>query len=174
MKVKNRVPNANAMAYATDADFCEIFSAEMNKLYLLGFLLTANSEKAERCYLASLEECTKANHVFKEWADSWSRRMIVQTAVCLVRPTPEHAHETPPRPWQMRGKVEWNTKIDSSLASVLELCPFDRFVFVMSVLEKLSDHDCSLLLGCSLRDVIASRSRALECLASDMTLPASG
>jgi hypothetical protein len=32
----------------------------------------------------------------------------------------------------------------------------------MSVLEGYSDHDCSILLGCARRDVLAARNRALQ------------
>ncbi len=37
-----------------------------------------------------------------------------------------------------------------------------NFVFVMSVLERYSDQDCSVLLGCARRDVLAARTRALQ------------
>jgi hypothetical protein len=37
--------------------------------------------------------------------------------------------------------------------ALLQLADFDRFVFVMSVLEHYSEHDCALLLGCSVRDI---------------------
>ena len=47
-------------------------------------------------------------------------------------------------------------------AAVLRLEPFERFVYVMSVLERYSDPDCSVILGCARRDVIAARIRALE------------
>jgi hypothetical protein len=47
-------------------------------------------------------------------------------------------------------------------AAVLQLEPFERFVYVMSVLERYSDLDCSALLGCARRDVIAARIRALQ------------
>jgi DNA-directed RNA polymerase specialized sigma24 family protein len=50
----------------------------------------------------------------------------------------------------------------AEIAAVLELSPFERFVFVMSVLEHYSEHECSILLGCSRRDVIAARTRALQ------------
>jgi DNA-directed RNA polymerase specialized sigma24 family protein len=50
----------------------------------------------------------------------------------------------------------------AEIAAVLELSPFERFVFVMSVLEHYSEHECSLLLGCSRRDVMAARIRALQ------------
>jgi hypothetical protein len=47
-------------------------------------------------------------------------------------------------------------------AAVLQLEPFERFVYVMSVLERYSDLDCTVLLGCARRDVIAARIRALQ------------
>jgi DNA-directed RNA polymerase specialized sigma24 family protein len=46
--------------------------------------------------------------------------------------------------------------------AVLGLEDFERFVFVMSVLEHYSEHDCALLLGCSAREVREARGRALE------------
>ena len=42
---------------------------------------------------------------------------------------------------------------------------FDQFVFVMSVLEHHSEHDCALLLGCSARGIREGRTRALKELA---------
>jgi hypothetical protein len=47
-------------------------------------------------------------------------------------------------------------------AAVLQVEPFERFIYVMSVLERYSDLDCSVLLGCARRDVIAARIRALQ------------
>jgi hypothetical protein len=45
---------------------------------------------------------------------------------------------------------------------VLGLEEFERFVFVLSVLERYSDQDCSLLLGCSRQDVREARIGALQ------------
>ena len=45
--------------------------------------------------------------------------------------------------------------------AVLRLEPFERFVYVMSVLERYSDLDCSVILGCARRDAIAARIRGL-------------
>jgi hypothetical protein len=42
------------------------------------------------------------------------------------------------------------------------LAPLERFVFVMSVLERYSDRECSLLLYCMVKDVIDARSRSLQ------------
>ena len=48
---------------------------------------------------------------------------------------------------------------------VLQLDDFARFVLVMSVLEHYSQHDCALLLGCSVPEVREARARALNDLA---------
>jgi DNA-directed RNA polymerase specialized sigma24 family protein len=49
--------------------------------------------------------------------------------------------------------------------AVLRLADFERFVFVMSVLEHHSEHDCALLLGCSATEIREGRTRALKELA---------
>jgi hypothetical protein len=50
---------------------------------------------------------------------------------------------------------------DYAIARILRLEHFERFVFVMSVLERYSDQDCSVLLGCSRQDAGETRMRAL-------------
>jgi hypothetical protein len=50
------------------------------------------------------------------------------------------------------------------ISAVLALPVFDRFVCVMSVLERYSDQECSLLLDCSRGSVAAARTRALQAL----------
>jgi hypothetical protein len=49
--------------------------------------------------------------------------------------------------------------------AIVALNGFERFFYVMSVLERQSDDDCSALLGCARRDVIIARELALERLA---------
>jgi DNA-directed RNA polymerase specialized sigma24 family protein len=49
--------------------------------------------------------------------------------------------------------------------AVLRLADFERFVFVMSVLEHYSEHDCAFLLGCSAREIREGSTRALKELA---------
>jgi len=44
--------------------------------------------------------------------------------------------------------------------------PFERFVFVMSVLEGYSLRECSALLACRDQDVIAAKSLVLQRLAN--------
>ncbi len=110
--------NGTTTAYAVASDFCLIFAQNMNSLYVLSFLLTADRERAEQCFVGGLGDSVKANQVFREWA------------------------------------------------RVVALPAFERFVFVMSVLERFSDQDCSILLGCSRQDVALARTQAAEHIAS--------
>jgi hypothetical protein len=154
--------------YASSDDFHRVFDEDMNSLYLLSFLLTADREKAEQCFVSGLEDAVDGNPVFKEWARSWARRVIIVNALRIIKPRPMEQHgrssstsvsnkgETPP--------VEQQIEI----AAVLALEPFERFVYVMTVLERYSDQDCSLLLGCARRDVVAARTRAFEQIARAM------
>ena len=68
----------------------------------------------------------------------------------------------PPWPHFPGRPSELNHDQDASLKRVLELPVFDRFVFVMSVLERYSDPECVLLLGCSFTDVLRARIRSLQ------------
>jgi hypothetical protein len=163
-------PITRPTPYASSADFCRIFDEDMNDLYLLSFLLTADREKAEQCFVSGLEDAVEGNPVFQEWARSWARRAIIQNAVRAINPRPVE-----------RGDRSHSTSVDNhdkalppqeqlEIAGVLGLEPFDRFVYVMTVLERYSDHECSLLLGCARRDVLAARTRALQQLGSAMEL----
>jgi hypothetical protein len=60
------------------------------------------------------------------------------------------------------------------MAAILELRPFERFVYVISVLERYSDQDCSVLLECARRDVVAARIRAFQQLETRSTFTLSG
>jgi hypothetical protein len=55
-------------------------------------------------------------------------------------------------------------------AGIVTLNSFERFVFIMSILEKYSDHECSLLLGCVRRDVINARTAAFRHLAASVAI----
>ena len=85
------------MPYASNGDFQRIFHEDMNGLYLLSFLLTADHEKAEQCFVSGLEDAVNGNRVFKEWARSWARRVIIKNAVKVINPRPVDgiAHSRP-------------------------------------------------------------------------------
>src|ERR1700736_1229409 len=75
--------------YATVADFCEVFTEEMHSLYLLSLLLTADKDKAERCFVGALGECGEEVAAFIEWSSHWARRAVARQAILMMRPAPE-------------------------------------------------------------------------------------
>jgi len=158
-KVDQAAKTKNA-EYATAADFCGIFDKDINSLYLLSLLLTGDREKAEQCFVAGLEDATGRNRVFKEWARSWARRVIIQNALRMIGPRPAMGNSVLNR---ISGEASEQPSAEHvEIAAVLRLQAFDRFVFVMSVLEDYSLQDCSVLLGCTRNDVLAARIRALQ------------
>jgi DNA-directed RNA polymerase specialized sigma24 family protein len=142
--------------YATRADFCRIFQEDMHPLYLLSFLLTANHTRAEQCYVEGIERAATGKPVFKAWARSWSRRTLIQTAIKLVFI----------ESIQDEGRDAWfKSPVSAVIDFVTRLAPLERFSFVMSVLERYSARECSLLLNCPVQNVVDARSQALRMLA---------
>jgi DNA-directed RNA polymerase specialized sigma24 family protein len=144
--------------YATQADFRRVFQEDMNRLYLLSFLLTGERDLAEQCFVSGLRMSSEGNPVFKEWATSWARRTIILTAIRMVRPRlgdPQRSSVPP--------KSAGPSAISrAEIANIIALPPFERFVFVMSVLECYTEQECSLLLGCTRREAMEARERALR------------
>ena len=151
--------------YATREDFIKVFHEDMKGLYQLSFLLTGDHEKAEKCLVAGIEDCADGNRVFREWARSWAKRIIVENAIRELKPRPS-------LPSSSSSAIVFPHREQSSgsgghfdLETVLGLRDFERFVFVMSVLENYSHHECALLLGCSAFEIRHGRLHALEDLA---------
>jgi DNA-directed RNA polymerase specialized sigma24 family protein len=162
------IANQKSTPYASKADFCRVFAEDMTGLYLLAYLLTANGQLAEQCFVSGLEDSSKGHHVFKEWALSWARRTIIQSAIQAIRPRPPEENDRSNRVFSnlastiRHEQTLWREP--TNLTPILELPSFERFVFVMSILQRYSDQDCSILLGCTPREVIAARTRALASL----------
>ena len=154
-------------SYASNGDFCRIFHEETDSLYQLSFLLTADRDKAQQCFVSGLEDSVNGSSVFKEWAHSWARRTIIQNAVRTINPRPTEGYAS--SSFDGGGTTLAAEQVET--AAVLQLEPFERFVYVMSVLERYSDQDCSLLLGCMRRDVLAARIRSLQQIGSAMKFP---
>jgi len=156
-----------SMPYASSDDFRRVFDQDINSLYLLSYLLTADHEKAEQCFVSGLEDAVEGNPVFKEWARSWARRVIILNAVRAINPRPtEENGRSSSATVGSNGKTRTEDQVE--IAAVLRLEPFERFVYVITVLERYSDQDCSLLLGCARRDVVAARTRGFEQIGSAM------
>jgi DNA-directed RNA polymerase specialized sigma24 family protein len=158
-----QVREKQANRYASREDFHAIFSDHLTELYQLSFLLTRDPARAERCLVSGIEDCVTENRVFREWARSWAKRAIVQNAIRELKPRPSHSNS--PLSAAIFPDIDQLSNGPSghfAMDAVLGLEDFERFVFVMSVLEHYSEHDCGLLLGCSAREIREARTRALK------------
>lgn len=62
---------------------------DRTRLYLLAYLLTADSATAERCFAPGLEPAAEDNAALRDWTHSWARRIVICNALQLVAPQPE-------------------------------------------------------------------------------------
>lgn len=114
-------------------------------------------------------ESTKENRVFKEWARSWARRTIIQSAIRVIGPR-ERSVTAIRTAYLERVMEKVPTVLHAEVGAILELVPVERFVFVISVLERYSDNDCSILLGCARRDIVTARAHAMQQLVTSLGL----
>jgi hypothetical protein len=161
-----QIADGGVTQYAAAADFSEVFTEEMHSLYLLSFLLTADKDKAEQCFIGALGECLEGMDAFMEWARLWARRAIIRQAIRMIKPAPE---DTDLSPLVSVNKTAAVSPSNNLLAAIVSLSAFERFVFVMSILERLSDGDCLTHLRCSRRELDLSRELAVRYLATTDT-----
>ena len=159
---EQRLPAREMTPYASREEFCWIFVKDLGNLYLLSLLLTGDHPTAEDCFLHGFEDTLKGLPVFKERAQTWARRTIIQRAIQMVRPRPTNGSVSSTT---SSGSMSPALRHPAEIANVFELPQFERFVFVISVLERYSCHECALLLACSRGDVLVARTGALQRIA---------
>jgi hypothetical protein len=151
-----------AITYANCTDCWNMLTDEMHSLYLLSFLLTADLDKAKQCFFSGMGECEEEIGFFMARAQAPARRTILKRAIRMIMPAPESADDFS-LPLLKGSAASGETSLFNA---IIGLNAFERFVYVMSILEKHSDDDCSTLLRCSRQDVIITRALALERLAN--------
>jgi hypothetical protein len=165
MRAQLQDVDERVIQHATVNDFYAIFTEEMHSLYLLSFLLTADKDKAEQCFIGGLGECVEGIGAFMEWSRLWARRAIIKQAILMMRPAPKDTDHWSP----INVKGPATALKDGLFAAILSLCAFERFVFVLSILEGHSDGDCLNLLSCSRSEVAMARELALRFLVTTDT-----
>jgi hypothetical protein len=153
-----QVVNERARPYPTVAECVHTVNAELHSLYLLSFLLTADADKAEQCLVGAIAEWREGIGGCMEWARSGGRQAVLKHAIQLMTPAPEHADSLP----LFALPAALASAQDDPYAAVLLLDHFERFVFVMAILEGHSEEECAHLLRCSRRDVEMARILALR------------
>ena len=147
-----------ATSYPTVTDFLRTFNEEMHSLYLLSFLLTADHDKAEQCVVFAMGKCVEGIGALMDWTRSWTRAAVIKHAILMIKPAPDHSNYV-----SLTSLNKSAVPPEANpFATILLLDAFERFVFVMSILEEQSDEECSVLLRCSRRDVVMARLLALK------------
>jgi hypothetical protein len=147
-----------ATPYPTVADFLRTFNEEMHSLYLLSFLLTADYDKAEHCLVSAMGECVEGVGLLMDRARSWTRAAVIKHAIQMIKPAPERTDCVSFISLKRSATPAGN----NPFAAILLLDTFERFIFVMSILEGQSDEECANLLRCSRRDVMIARLLAIK------------
>ena len=156
-------PADQACEHASIDDFRRVYSDHVGSLYQLAFLLTGNRDDAEQCFVAALHETVYEKSVPKASVRFRAKRAIVEQAIRVLKPRPEK---------KTKGRLPLRTPSDTDylqtlsgrravIHRVLSLCVFERFVFVLCLLERHSVEQCARLLNCCIEDVISGRMRAL-------------
>jgi hypothetical protein len=161
MSAHVQIADETVKSCSTTTDCYRIFAEEMDGLYWLAFLLTADKKMAEQCFVGGLGECVDQIHVSTERARSWARRAIVEDAIRIIRPVPEKSANG----CFVDAKSPTTVGTRDPFAFIVSLRAFERFVFVLSVLEGQSDEDCQSLLRCTRQEFVAARKVALRLFA---------
>ena len=140
---------------ARRSDLCRLFEREAEPWYTLALLLTADCDLAEQCFVSAAAECLEsASPVLQSCIRAWGKHVLIRQAIRAAATEKEPNRKT------------LSASKTSHMDSILMLGRFERFVFVISVLERYSDMDCCLLLDCTRRELQAARSRAFLKLAA--------
>jgi hypothetical protein len=135
----------------------DIWLDEVTRLYLLSFLLTADKVLAEKCFSNAMDDFVASRGVtLADWAGSAGRAAVILRAVQTMRPTPKRVHS-----WSfVPGSRPLVTVEHQPFSAITGLGAFERFVFVIAVLEGYSAEECAAFLECGLSDVAAPRDLA--------------
>jgi len=117
-------------------------------------MFRSRSTKQTRGRATEYASCKDFQRIFK--------RAIIQNAIKTVAPVPpKHL----PAQEEAAASSQNGSDPENVAAIVAAWEPFERFVFVMAVLEGYSPRECSALLACPVQDVIDAKSLALQRLA---------
>jgi hypothetical protein len=141
--------------YAKHADFCDVIQNDTKSLYLLAFLLTANHKQSEQCF-PLVEKLSKNKPSSRNEFRSWIRRRLTE-ALRIVRGSAREGEKR-----DLWEDAQHDIPRECEIDAVTRLAAFERFVFVMSILERYSHWDSTLLLRGSMKRVTHARMEALR------------
>ncbi|MGB6132384.1 MAG: hypothetical protein WBG54_11425 [Acidobacteriaceae bacterium] len=141
------------------AEFADSWLDEVIKLYLLSFLLTADKLLADQCFSDAMDDYVGSpGAVASDWARGPGRTGVIRRAVQLIRPQPKSAHS-----WShVHGFRPLLSAAHQPFSAITSLGSFERFVFVLTVLEGYSTEECASLLECNNAEVGRGRDLAIR------------
>ena len=139
------------------AEISDTWLDQVIKLYLLSFLLTADKLLADQCFSRTMDDYVGSPEaVASEWARGPGRAGVIKRAVQLIRPAPKSVHS-----WSHASGLRPSlSPAHQPFSEITSLSAFERFVFVLSVLEGYSEEECASLLECNPAEVRCSRDLA--------------
>ena len=161
----SRIRRNEERSYATDDDFQRLFSSEITDFFRLSLQLTADAEKAERCFIDAMRDCFGSSTVSRGFARIWAHRMVIQNGIRLTLGIENRSICDGGCEFHLQPSEYPLKELQESVAT-LELPDFDRLVFVICILERLSILDCALLLRRSPKEVNDAIARATKQVAS--------
>lgn len=150
----------SGIGHATKRDLCAGLDKDTDALYLLAFLLTANHSMAEELFVSATDTVFKASSVRGNWMRHWLKYTFMKTAATVFRESCDEKRN--PDRWFETNPAEAGAIINA----ITRLGTLERFAYVMSVLEGYSVRECSILLGCSDKQVVEARTRAIQSIGS--------
>ncbi|MBV8672517.1 MAG: hypothetical protein JOZ33_03700 [Acidobacteriaceae bacterium] len=153
----------NSPEKRSPAEYWELISGEMNVLYVLSFLLTADKEKAERCLEQALDEFIEGTDDFIDWARTRGRDAVLEHAFVTVKPAPLKGED----------EMDFSDGLFSSprehlFGAIAGLPAFERFVFVMTTIYGKSDPECAKFLGAARWKVAVARAVSEQVLTTNL------
>ena len=144
------------------ADFAEAWLDEITNLYLLSFLLTADKVLAEQCFSDAMTDYVGGSRGLTDWSKGPGKVAVIRRAYQMIRPVPKRVHS-----WSFApGARPLLSAVHQPFATITSLGAFERFVFVLSVLEGYADEVCAALLECELPDIMETRELANRLVAA--------
>src|SRR5262249_33451890 len=159
---RNQISVGKGEDYAACHDFKRLFIKEMNSFYLLAYTLTGDNATAEQCLVSALDDCVNGPSVLKRSVRWWARRKIIHNAIRTIRPCATVSQITAHADNFKANEREAGLYSDSAMTVLRQLPDFQRFVFVMSFLERYLNEDSSMLLGCTVAEVRDGQTGALR------------
>lgn len=152
--------------YASHEEFRQLFDEGEAGFFELAYALTADRNLARECLVSGLEDCRNANSVFREWAHKWARRVIIRTAVRLLR-EPDRLDKIAAEQQSASVELAADGLYDSpALGHILVLPDFERVVYVLSEIEQYSTKEIALLVGRLPEEILQARTEAVHQVAA--------